>query len=147
MSVADNMTMASLPWRWRRLDRERRDAEVAATMLRLRAPSLDAAAGELSGGNQQKVVLAKWMLTEPRVLLLDDPTRGIDIGAKFEVYGLLQQWTGQGIGVVLVSRDLPELLALSDRILVLHRGRRSALLSRDEATPQRVMQAAMGAVA
>ncbi|MBI4904809.1 MAG: sugar ABC transporter ATP-binding protein, partial [Acidobacteria bacterium] len=97
--------------------------------------------------NQQKVVLAKWLLTQPRVMLLDEPTRGIDIGAKYEIYQLLEEWTAQGMAVVLVSRELPELLALSDRVLVLHRGHQTALLNKAEATAERVMEAAMGRTA
>jgi ABC-type sugar transport system ATPase subunit len=147
MSVSDNILMASLPWAWRSITREQRDAAGCAARLNLRASSLAAAVGELSGGNQQKTVLAKWMLTNPRVMLLDEPTRGIDIGAKFEIYQLLEEWTAQGMAVVLVSRELEELLALSDRVLVLHRGRQTALLGKAEASPRRVMEAAMGAAA
>jgi len=99
----------------------------------------------LSGGNQQKVVLAKCLLTEPEVLLLDEPTRGVDVGAKAEIYGLLAQWARQGMAIILVTSELPELLRLSDRIVVLHRGQRTAEFSRSEATQEKVLHAAFGA--
>ncbi|WP_394831055.1 sugar ABC transporter ATP-binding protein [Pendulispora rubella] len=99
----------------------------------------------LSGGNQQKVVLAKCLLTEPEVLLLDEPTRGVDVGAKAEIYGLLAEWARQGMAIVLVTSELPELLRLSDRIVVLHRGQRTAEFSRTEATQEKVLHAAFGA--
>src|SRR5262249_52948714 len=99
----------------------------------------------LSGGNQQKVVLAKCLLTEPDVLLLDEPTRGVDVGAKAEIYGLLAEWARQGMAIILVTSELPELLRLSDRILVLHRGQRTAEFSRSEATQEKVLHAAFGA--
>ena len=101
-------------------------------------------AGQLSGGNQQKVVLAKWMETRPRVLLLDDPTRGVDIGAKREIYKLMNEWTSSGMAILLISSELPELLGMSDRLLVMHRGRVTAEFDRRQATPQAVLAAAMG---
>jgi ABC-type sugar transport system ATPase subunit len=99
--------------------------------------------GELSGGNQQKVALAKCMETHPRVLLLDEPTRGVDIGAKREIYALMEKWKAEGMAIVLITSELPELLLLADRILVMHRGRISAELDRSNATGERVIQAAM----
>ena len=98
----------------------------------------------LSGGNQQKVALGKWLPIEPRLLLLDEPTRGVDVGAKREIYQQLDGFTARGIAILLASSDLPELLALSDRIVVLHRGRVTARLERAEATPDLVLEAAMG---
>ena len=100
--------------------------------------------GELSGGNQQKVALAKWLQTDPQVLLLDEPTRGVDVGAKHEVYQLMNEWTSRGIAIILITSEMPELLAMSDRIIVMHRGRITAELDRDEATADRVLEAAMG---
>ncbi|WP_394828588.1 sugar ABC transporter ATP-binding protein [Pendulispora albinea] len=99
----------------------------------------------LSGGNQQKIVLAKCLLTAPEILLLDEPTRGVDVGAKAEIYDLLAKWAREGMGIVLVTSELPELLRLSDRILVLHRGRATAEFSRAEATQEKVLHAAFGA--
>jgi ABC-type sugar transport system ATPase subunit len=148
MSVGRNITLASLPafspGGWIRAERERRAAEAAFRAFDIRARSLAQDVSTLSGGNQQKVVLAKWMQTSPRVLLLDEPTIGVDIGAKHEIYGLMNRWTAEGLAILLITSDLPELLALSDRVLVLHRGRAMALLDRAEATQERVLAAAMG---
>jgi ABC-type sugar transport system ATPase subunit len=98
----------------------------------------------LSGGNQQKCIIGRWLLTDPEVLLLDDPTRGIDVGAKAELYTLIDRLCRQGLGVILTSSELPELLTLADRILVLAEGRLTAELSRAEATEARIMEAATG---
>jgi ABC-type sugar transport system ATPase subunit len=97
----------------------------------------------LSGGNQQKVALAKWLMTRPRLLLLDEPTRGVDVGAKSEIYELMNRWTDQGIGILLITSELPELLAMSDRIIVMSQGRVTAELGREEATQETVMAAAV----
>jgi D-xylose transport system ATP-binding protein len=115
--------------------------------LGIRASGLDAAVGRLSGGNQQKVVLAKALMTRPRVVLLDEPTRGIDIGAKLEIYGLINRLTAEGCAVVLVSSELPELIGLSDRILMLKDGAIVGRFSRAQATPEALMQAALAPVA
>ena len=101
-------------------------------------------AGTLSGGNQQKVVLGKWLLTHPKVLFLDEPTRGIDVGAKQEIYAEINNLAKTGLAIVLVSSELPEVLGLSDRILVLHEGKISGTFTRTEATPEKVMAAATG---
>jgi rhamnose transport system ATP-binding protein len=98
----------------------------------------------LSGGNQQKVVIAKWLATKPRLLILDEPTRGVDIGAKVEVHRIISDLAAAGLGIVLISSDLPEVLAMSDRILVLHEGRLKAEIARADATEERVMFAATG---
>jgi D-xylose transport system ATP-binding protein len=110
--------------------------------LGVRAAGLASLAKELSGGNQQKVVLGKWLLTKPRVLFLDEPTRGIDVGAKAEIYALINRPAAAGMGVVLVSSDLPELLGLSHRVVVLALGHQTAVLEGAAATPERVMAAA-----
>lgn len=112
--------------------------------LGVKAPGLESRVGGLSGGNQQKVVLGKLLMTEPKVFFLDEPTRGIDVGAKIEVYEVINQLTAKGHGVVLISSDLPELLGMSDRILVLHNGRMTAQLTGAEATPENFLAAAMG---
>jgi ribose transport system ATP-binding protein len=98
---------------------------------------------QLSGGNQQKVVIAKWLATDPDVLLLDEPTRGIDVGAKTEIYQLIDQLAGQGMGIIVVSSELPEILAISDRILVLSESKPTAMLSREEASEEVLMNAAL----
>lgn len=148
LSVVANATLADLPrlspGGWRRPGRERAAAVALGQRLSLRAASLDVEVSTLSGGNQQKVALAKWLQTEPRLLLLDEPTRGIDVGAKREVYQLMNELTGQGIAILLITSELPELLAMSDRIVVLHRGRQTGLFSRETATPEAILAAAMG---
>ena len=118
--------------------------------LQVKAGSLDNDVSTLSGGNQQKVVLAKWLATLPKLLIVDEPTRGIDVGTKSEVHRLLSDLAGQGIAILMISSELPEVLGMADRVLVMHEGRISANLSRGEATPETVMHAATastGAVA
>jgi D-xylose transport system ATP-binding protein len=127
----------------------RKDAEVQRNQrmfesLRVKAPNLDTIVGGLSGGNQQKVVLGKALLTEPRVIFLDEPTRGIDVGAKVEVYELCNQLTAAGQAVVLVSSELPELMGMSDRIAMLHEGTIGGVFARAEATQEKLMAAALG---
>lgn len=145
-SVADNLSLATLArfTRGGALDLAARDAACAATAagLRIRTPSLRTPAGQLSGGNQQKVLLGRWLMEDVRVLLLDEPTRGIDVGARAEIYALVNELVGRGLGVLLVSSDLPELLGLSHRLLVLSLGRRTALLEGAEMTAAAVMGAA-----
>src|SRR5262249_49519428 len=98
----------------------------------------------LSGGNQQKVVLAKWLAIRPKILIVDEPTRGIDVGTKAEVHALLSQLAGQGVAILMISSELPEVLGMSDRILVVHEGRLVAQFVRDEATEERIVAAASG---
>jgi len=122
---------------------ERLASRRAVEELRIRCASLVQPIGELSGGNQQKAILARWLLTEPRLLILDEPTRGIDVGAKAEFHELLRAYAARGGAVLVISSDLPELLALSDRVLVMCEGRLSASFDAAEATQERVMQAAV----
>jgi D-xylose transport system ATP-binding protein len=119
-----------------------REAQAQFESLRIKAPGLHALAKELSGGNQQKVVLGKWLMANPRVLFLDEPTRGIDVGAKSEIYHVIAELAARGMAVVLVSSDLPEVLGMSHRVLVLSQGRQTASLDIGLATPERVMAAA-----
>ncbi|MBN8421491.1 MAG: sugar ABC transporter ATP-binding protein [Verrucomicrobia bacterium] len=112
--------------------------------LRVKATGLEAIVGKLSGGNQQKVVLGKALLTEPTVIMLDEPTRGIDVGAKLEIYEIINQLTAAGKAVILVSSELPELIGMSDRILMLNAGRIGGSFTRAEATQEKLMAAAMG---
>ena len=114
--------------------------------LRVKAPTLEALAAKLSGGTQQKVVLGKAAMTEPLVIFLDEPTRGIDVGAKLEIYEIINQLTDAGKAVLLVSSELPELIGISDRILILHEGRISGEFDREEATQEKLLAAAMGQV-
>jgi ribose transport system ATP-binding protein len=127
--------------------RRRREDEAAARMideLRVRTHNVEGPVNELSGGNQQKVVLARWLLTDASVFLLDEPTRGIDVGAKSEIYALIRALAGRGTAVLFASSELDEVLRLADRILVMHRGRIAGELSRAEATDERIMQLATG---
>jgi rhamnose transport system ATP-binding protein len=96
----------------------------------------------MSGGNQQKVVIAKWLATEPRLLVIDEPTRGIDVGTKAEVHRLLSELAGQGMAILMISSELPEVLGMADRVLVVCEGRLTADIDRDDATPENVMRAA-----
>jgi D-xylose transport system ATP-binding protein len=150
-SVLDNLTLATLPaFRRRGLSDDgarRAAASGQAAALRLKAASLEALADQLSGGNQQKVILGRWLLRRPRVLLLDEPTRGIDVGAKSEIYELIGRLVAAGLGIVLVTSELPELLGLADRVLVLSQGRPAGAFAGDSATPERVMAAATSASA
>jgi ribose transport system ATP-binding protein len=151
MGSVDNATLATLP-RFSPQGVVRRREELATTgksfrQLNLRTPGVTAPVRLLSGGNQQKVVLAKCLLAEPKVMLLDEPTRGVDIGAKEEIYALLGALARKGLAILLITSELPELLRLSDRILVLHRGRLTAELTRAEATQTKVLEAALGAAA
>ena len=101
----------------------------------------------LSGGNQQKVVLAKWLATEPRLLIVDEPTRGVDVGAKSEVHRTLGQLAKEGMAIIMISSDLPEVIGMADRVLVMHEGKLTAELSRSEATEEAIMFAATGQAA
>jgi ribose transport system ATP-binding protein len=140
MSIVANSTLAGLnqlsPGGWRRPRLEFAATETVTRSLQLRAASLELEAGALSGGNQQKVAIAKWLQVRPRLMLLDEPTRGIDIGAKHEIYSLMNQWTDQGIAILLITSEMPELLALSDRVVTLHRGRVTAEFDRASAHPK-----------
>jgi ribose transport system ATP-binding protein/rhamnose transport system ATP-binding protein len=123
---------------------ERRTAERHIRDLGIRIARVDQPTIQLSGGNQQKVVLAKWLEADVSVLILDEPTRGIDVGAKAEVYETIRDLCAQGIGVLLISSELPEVLALSDRILVMYRGRITAELPAAEASEERIASYAVG---
>jgi ribose transport system ATP-binding protein len=147
-SVKENISLASLDKvSVVRLIARRRETELARTMcqrLGVRTPSIDQTVGLLSGGNQQKVVLAKWLTRTPRLLILDEPTRGIDVGAKTEIYGLMDQLAGQGVAIIMISSDLEEVLGMSDRVLVMHEGTLAGELSRDQMNEQAVMHLATG---
>jgi rhamnose transport system ATP-binding protein len=123
---------------------ERRTADTFRDRLAIRTPSVDLEVAKLSGGNQQKVMLSKWLNTNPSVLILDEPTRGVDVGSKAEVHAIIGQLAAEGIGVIVISSDLPEVLVLSDRVLIMREGRQMAILDRAEANEETVMTAAMG---
>ena len=147
-TIGFNLSLASLSSLTRGgfIDRSRefKRNDQAFRSLRVKAPGLEAIVGKLSGGNQQKVVLGKALMTEPRVIFLDEPTRGIDVGAKLEIYEIINQLTDAGKAVVLVSSELPELIGMSDRIVMLHAGRIGGEFRRGEATQEQLMGAALG---
>ena len=149
LSVAANITLPSLrrylgAFGLVRRQAEERTAAEFTERLQIRPPSVRAPVAALSGGNQQKVVLSKWLNTRPSVLILDEPTRGIDVGTKIEVHQMVEELARAGMAIILISSDLPEVLAMSDRILVMREGRQMAVLTRNEATQERVLAAAMG---
>jgi ABC-type sugar transport system ATPase subunit/ribose/xylose/arabinose/galactoside ABC-type transport system permease subunit len=147
-SIANNTTLANLAesscFGWLRRRREREIANRWRERLAIRLRSIAQPARELSGGNQQKVVLGKWLHADPQVLILDEPTRGIDIGAKAEVHKLMVELARQGKSILMISSDLPEVLAMSDRVLVMREGRLTGEFTRAEATQERIMSAATG---
>jgi rhamnose transport system ATP-binding protein len=148
LSIERNATMTRLG-ALTRLGLIRKAAESAlarewATRLQLKFHRLTDPVGTLSGGNQQKVVLAKWLATEPKLLIVDEPTRGIDVGTKAEVHRLMSELAGSGLAVLMISSELPEVLGMADRILVMHEGRLTGELSRDQADEETVMRAATG---
>jgi ribose transport system ATP-binding protein len=123
---------------------ERRLAENMRERLTIRTPDVDKAVGLLSGGNQQKVVIAKWLARNPKLLILDEPTRGVDVGAKAEIYAIVDELVRAGVAVLMISSDLEEILGVSDRVLVMHEGRLTGELVRAELTEQAVMNLAVG---
>jgi rhamnose transport system ATP-binding protein len=127
---------------WLQEKAERSSAFSAAREIEVRATSIWQKARELSGGNQQKVVLAKWLSTRPRILILDEPTRGIDVGTKAAVHALMSKLASEGMAILMISSELPEVLGMSDRILVMHEGRMTGQFSRAEATQEKLISAA-----
>lgn len=149
MSITTNISLPMLHEYVTGLGLIKRQAETATAeqyreRFAIRTPSVKLEVGKLSGGNQQKVMLSKWLNTRPRVLILDEPTRGIDVGAKAEVHHLINDLAAQGLAVILISSDLPEVLAMSDRILVMREGRQLGIFSRAEADQERILTAMMG---
>ncbi|GAB7387005.1 xylose ABC transporter ATP-binding protein [Bacillaceae bacterium] len=148
MDIKQNTTMAALKKVMNRgvIDetREIQETEHYAKKMKLKAPGLEARVSQLSGGNQQKVVLGKWLMTDPKILILDEPTRGIDVGAKYEIYKLINELAAEGMAVVMISSELPEVLGMSDRILVMAEGKIVGEFSRQEATQEKIMACATG---
>jgi ribose transport system ATP-binding protein len=148
MTVRENITLPSLPsFASLFLIQRRREIEVAeaqVTALRIKTPSVETLALNLSGGNQQKIVLGKWLARNPEVLILDEPTRGIDVGAKGEIYRLMRELADRGAVILTISSDMEEVLHVSDRIMVMHEGRITGVLDRPDCTEQNVMQLAVG---
>lgn len=147
-SVKENITLANLEKYCRmgviKMKEENEASDLHAKKLSVKANSRDTLAMYLSGGNQQKVILARWMSTEPKVLILDEPTKGIDVGAKAEIYKLIDEFAAEGNCVIMVSSEMPEVLGMSDRIAVMHEGELTAVFDRDEATQEKILAAAAG---
>jgi ribose transport system ATP-binding protein len=146
LSLRENVSLPRVPSRGGLVDRpaERRQTSGLIDALKIRTRDMELDVRALSGGNQQKVVLAKWLALKPRVLILDEPTRGVDVGGKAEIYHIINQLAEQGVAILMISSELPEVLAMSDRILVMHEGHASALLDAHGATQETVMTAATG---
>ena len=149
--IRSNITLANLGESARRgiIDTaaEDRQARIQRERLDIRAPAMTVRAGSLSGGNQQKVVLAKWLSMRPRVLIFDEPTRGIDVGAKNEIYRLMRELSDQGVGILMISSDMEEIIGVSDRVAVMHEGRIAGLLQRGALSEQAIMSLAVGRLA
>jgi ABC-type sugar transport system ATPase subunit len=148
MSIAANTNLANLSAVSRAglIDgrAERLAAERHLTQLRIKAPSVAAEVGSLSGGNQQKVALARWLSIEPQVLILDEPTQGVDVGSKSEIHELMEQLAERGVAIIMISSEMPEILGMSDRIAVMHAGTISGVLDRAEATQEGILALALG---
>lgn len=150
LSVEENIALAALDkfirkGRWYK--KEEFDAvRSMCEKMRVKTPALDTKVFSLSGGNQQKVILAKWMVREPDILILDEPTRGIDVGAKSEIYQLMMELVKQGKSIIMVSSELPELIGMCDRVYVMHEGYMTGMLEKDELSQEAVMQLAVKSV-
>jgi ribose transport system ATP-binding protein len=146
--VAENVSLPDLKSHSKslivRAASELANAELQKQRLNIRTPSVKALAGTLSGGNQQKVVLAKWLSMEPTVMIFDEPTRGIDVGAKSEIYDLLRALADSGVAILMISSDMEEVIGVSDRIAVMHEGTISGLLDRQQFSEQNVLRLAVG---
>jgi D-xylose transport system ATP-binding protein len=150
-SILKNISLANLN-QFASLFRIDSNAELNASMqfahsLAIKAPNLHVPVDSLSGGNQQKVVISKWLMSKPKVLILDDPTRGIDVGAKYEIYKLMNDLAQQGISIIMISSELEEVLGMCDRIVVMCEGRSAGTLDIKEATQEKIMALATGTAA
>jgi ABC-type sugar transport system ATPase subunit len=143
-AVRLNLTLPSLARLTRlgfvNLSEEARRVQEYIGLLHIRTPSMDRVVVNLSGGNQQKVVISKWLMLKPKILIMDEPTRGIDVGAKAEIHGLMRELVDSGVSIIMISSELPELLAMSDRVVCVAEGHVTGILDRSEATPERVMR-------
>ncbi|MGL6020044.1 MAG: ATP-binding cassette domain-containing protein, partial [Gibbsiella quercinecans] len=149
MSVKENMSLTALRYFSRAGGGLKHAAERQAVgdfihLFNIKTPTLDQPIGLLSGGNQQKVAIARGLMTRPKVLILDEPTRGVDVGAKKEIYQLINQFKQEGLSIILVSSEMPEVIGMSDRILVMHEGRLSGEFPIEQATQEALMAAAVG---
>jgi ribose transport system ATP-binding protein len=148
LSVKENLCLSSVERfsRWGIMDTEKEERATARYVqeLRIRTPSLNQKVVFLSGGNQQKVVLSKWLCSEAEVFIFDEPTRGVDVGAKAEIYQLMNRLTAAGVAIIMISSEMLEVLGMSDRILVMREGKVTGEFSAEEATQERVLQCALG---
>jgi ribose transport system ATP-binding protein len=148
LSVKENVCLPSVErfasWGWMDSKRERRAAERYVEELRIRTPGLGQRVVYLSGGNQQKVVLSKWLCSEAEVFIFDEPTRGVDVGAKAEIYQLMNRLTARGVAIIMISSELPEILGMSDRVLVMRGGRVACEFGAEEATQEKILECALG---
>jgi methyl-galactoside transport system ATP-binding protein len=147
LDVLENTTIANIhdyvkPNKLLDEKRRRQDAQDRVERLQVRTPGLKTQIKDLSGGNQQKVLLGRWLLTEPEIFLLDEPTRGIDVGAKYEFYTIMMELAKQGKSIIFISSEMPELIGMADRIMVMCEGRLAGFVSREEATQERIMRLA-----
>jgi ribose transport system ATP-binding protein len=147
MEISKNMSMAELPHMTNAIISERRERDLVdnyVDKLDIRLSSINDPVSSLSGGNQQKSVLGRWLATDPKLLILDEPTHGVDIGAKSEIYELMRRLANEGMGIILISSELPEVLALANRIVIMHEGRVTGIMEREDATEESVMAYATG---
>jgi ribose transport system ATP-binding protein len=148
LPIYENVSLPNLPAYARGTmvssDLEKKQAEASKRELDIRTSSISVRTGLLSGGNQQKVVLAKWLAMEPRVMIFDEPTRGIDIGAKSEIYRLMRGLADNGVAVLMISSDMEEVIGVSDRVAVMHEGHISGVLGRDQFSEENILILAVG---
>ncbi len=147
-SVGENIALPNLDnyLKARFLDKkkEKLQAEGMKETLNIKTPSLETSAESLSGGNQQKIVIAKWVLHQPKILIMDEPTRGIDVGARYEIYKIMCDLAEQGVGIIMISSDLPEIIGICDRTLVMSEGRITGEIPREEFSQEHIMSFAVG---
>jgi D-xylose transport system ATP-binding protein len=150
-SILENVSLPNFDQfsTWYRIDEnaEYNSSVKFARRLEIKAPNLKVPTFSLSGGNQQKVVIAKWLMSQPKVLILDDPTRGVDVGAKYEIYKLMNDLAESGIAIIMISSELEEVLGMSDRVMVMHEGKSTLVLDIEEATQEKIMAYATGVAA
>jgi rhamnose transport system ATP-binding protein len=148
MPISANTSLANLSavsrWGWIDEDQESELAQRYIGLLRIKTASTQTAVGALSGGNQQKVALARWLAIKPKILILDEPTQGVDVGSKSEIHSLMLDLAERGLAIVMISSELPEVLGMSDRVAVMHAGRIRGVLARQDATEQKILTLALG---
>ena len=145
--ILKNISLAELPFMTSGIVNERSERDMVNELveqLDIRLASIDDPVSSLSGGNQQKTVLARWLATNPKLLILDEPTHGVDVGAKSEIYALMRDLAAEGMGIILISSELPEVLAMGQRIVVMHEGRITGIVDHDDSTEESLMAYATG---